>query len=147
MTPWRITVHCSSTDNGKLVTVDEIRAWHLARGFSDIGYHWVIYPDGACAPGRSETEAGAHVKGANQGNIGICLNGRDKFTSAQFVALDALIRRIFKQYNIVPANLFCHYQFPSAVSQGKSCPNIKAYDLHTWYFEEDQSAIKRYLLD
>lgn len=39
-------VHCSATAEGKDFTVAQIRQWHLARGFSDIGYHYVIYRDG-----------------------------------------------------------------------------------------------------
>lgn len=127
--------------------METIREWHLARGFTDCGYHWVIYPTGDTKPGRPENEQGSHVKGANEGNIGICLNGRDKFTTAQFDALRVLLDRLFAEYDIPAGNLFCHYQFPSAVAQGKTCPSIKAYDLHSWYFGEDEAAIKKYLLN
>lgn len=147
MKPWRVTLHCSDSPNGQKISVDEIRKWHVARGFSDVGYHWVVYPDGTLDPGRPESLIGAHVKGANQGNLGICLNGRDKFTRAQFETLDKLLRRIFRQHDILASNLFCHYQFASAVAQGKTCPNIKVYDLHTWYFEEDWAAIKKHLIE
>jgi hypothetical protein len=56
--------------------IAEIRRWHVQqRGWRDIGYHWVIDRDGAVAPGRKETEVGAHVEGHNRGTIGICLLG------------------------------------------------------------------------
>ena len=41
-----IIVHCSATPEGKDFTVQQIRQWHLQRGFSDIGYHYVVYRDG-----------------------------------------------------------------------------------------------------
>ena len=37
-----IIIHCSATPEGKDFTVDDIRRWHLARNFADIGYHYVI---------------------------------------------------------------------------------------------------------
>ena len=36
-------VHCSDSVTGD---VREIRQWHLARGWNDVGYHFVIRPDG-----------------------------------------------------------------------------------------------------
>ena len=37
-----IILHCSATPEGKDYSVDTIRKWHLQRGFSNIGYHYVI---------------------------------------------------------------------------------------------------------
>ena len=42
-----IIVHCSATPDGRPVTVQQIRQWHLQRKFADIGYHFVIYLDGS----------------------------------------------------------------------------------------------------
>ena len=36
----KIIVHCSATREGENFEVAEIRKWHLARGFNDIGYHF-----------------------------------------------------------------------------------------------------------
>ena len=33
----RIIVHCTATPEGRDVTVGEVRTWHLARNFSDVG--------------------------------------------------------------------------------------------------------------
>ena len=38
----RIILHCTATKEGAHVDVDTIRKWHLARNFSDIGYHYVV---------------------------------------------------------------------------------------------------------
>ena len=38
-----IIVHCSATSEGKDFTVLDIRRWHKLQGWSDIGYHYVVY--------------------------------------------------------------------------------------------------------
>jgi hypothetical protein len=53
--------------------VDEVRAWHKRQGWSDIGYHGLIAPDGSYADGRPFTKQGAHVKERNRGTIGLVL--------------------------------------------------------------------------
>ncbi|EMQ2877340.1 N-acetylmuramoyl-L-alanine amidase, partial [Vibrio navarrensis] len=70
-----ITIHCSATSPEQNIGVSEIRAWHRAKGWRDIGYHWVITRQGELQAGRPMTQQGAHVRGHNQGNIGICLIG------------------------------------------------------------------------
>jgi hypothetical protein len=111
-----IFIHCSATradwlENAPLADkVAEIDRWHRARGWSRIGYHWVIDRDGAVAPGRLETEIGSHVKGHNTGSIGICLvgghgsNENDPFaknyTPEQDWALRELIEKIRKRADI-----------------------------------------------
>ncbi|HJW81967.1 MAG TPA: N-acetylmuramoyl-L-alanine amidase [Acidiferrobacterales bacterium] len=96
-----IVIHCAATPNGKPFTVADIDAWHYQRGFrralafrqrqemnlAAIGYHWVIYTNGAVANGRHLDEIGAHVAGHNESSIGICLIGTDKFTFAQWASL------------------------------------------------------------
>ena len=72
-------VHCTATREGQHITVDQIRQWHLKRGWSDIGYHFVIYIDGTIAIGRPIQRVGAHVKGYNKNSIGITyVGGVDK---------------------------------------------------------------------
>lgn len=70
-----IIVHCSATPEGKDFTVTDIKKWHLARGFSDIGYHYVIYRDGSVHTGRDESKIGAHCTGHNSYSIGVCYIG------------------------------------------------------------------------
>ena len=55
-----IFIHCSATPPSMDISADDIRDWHLARGWSDIGYHAVIKRDGTIEAGRSEDRAGAH---------------------------------------------------------------------------------------
>ena len=71
----KIIVHCSATREGENYEVAEIRKWHLARGFSDIGYHFYIDLYGEIHKGRDISKIGAHCKGHNRNSIGICYCG------------------------------------------------------------------------
>mgnify|MGYP003624171788 FL=1 len=71
----KIIIHCSATPEGRDVQTKEIKQWHLDRGWSDIGYHFVIQLDGSIHDGRPVELSGAHAKGHNADSIGICYVG------------------------------------------------------------------------
>lgn len=72
----KIIVHCSATQEGRDISVDTIRKWHVeGRKWADIGYHYVVALDGSIDYGRPIHKQGAHVKGHNKGSIGICYIG------------------------------------------------------------------------
>lgn len=95
-----IVIHCSASRPSLDIGVREIRGWHLARGFKDIGYHVVIRRTGVIELGRPIPAIGAHVEGRNQDTVGVCLvGGLDdtgkavmNFTPSQWAAL-AITRR------------------------------------------------------
>ena len=101
-----LVVHHSASHPGTPASV--IRAWHIARGWSDIGYHWVIEGDGECVTGRPLEQAGAHVRGLNGYTAGVCLTGDNTkpdmgWSSPQIERLCALIasvRVVFPQMNV-----------------------------------------------
>lgn len=70
-----IIVHCSATPEGKDYTVDDIRRWHKQRGYSDVGYHYIVYRNGQLVQGRDVNIIGAHASGHNAHSIGICYIG------------------------------------------------------------------------
>jgi len=77
----KLTLHhaaCCSADDieeGKS-QVYWIQNFHQnGRGWNDIGYHFLVDRAGNIYQGRPETVIGAHVGGANTGNIGVCLLG------------------------------------------------------------------------
>lgn len=70
-----IVVHSSATRSGANIGVQEIDKWHKARGWSGVGYHFVITRDAALQHGRDVNDVGAHAKGKNSESIGICLVG------------------------------------------------------------------------
>lgn len=151
MKPRRITIHCSANSNGSLTTGEDIRRYHMAmppkgRGWTDIGYHMVVETCGGLFRGRADDHMGAHVEDHNDGNLGICLIGNNKFTRAQFAGLRFALDRWFASYDIMPSDLYCHYQWGTAKKQGKTCPNIPIDVIKDWYFGQNEDAIVPYLL-
>ena len=123
-----IIVHCSATPEGKDYTLDTIRQWHRQRGFSDIGYHYVIHPDGTVEDGRDVNIAGAHCSGHNSKSIGICYIGgmtadnkkaKDTRTEEQRKSLKALLMAMRKLYP--QAKIHGHRDFAA-----KACPSFDA---------------------
>lgn len=103
----QIIIHCSDTIEGKNFTVDDIRRWHKARGWTDIGYHYVVYLDGSIHKGRNEEVVGAHCEGHNAHSIGVCYIGgkeagtfraKDTRTKAQKEALIRLLMKLVCKY-------------------------------------------------
>ena len=128
-----IVVHCSATKPSMDIGASEIREWHKARGFKDIGYHFVIRRSGTIERGREESESGAHVEGWNSVSIGICLVGgidehgksEQNFTPAQMNALKSLLCIMLKKYE--GAELRGHRDFRGVM---KDCP---CFDVRSWY--------------
>ncbi|MCM1110848.1 MAG: N-acetylmuramoyl-L-alanine amidase [Clostridium sp.] len=131
-----IIIHCSATPAGRDVSVADIRSWHLARGFRDIGYHFVITLDGTIYSGRPVAQIGAHCLGHNANSIGVCYiggcDGRmrplDSRTPAQSLTLRRLIAILLKQYP--GATLHGHREFAA-----KACPS---YDVQTENYSADE---------
>lgn len=103
----RIILHCSATPEGAHFDVETIRKWHTdpspkGRGWSDIGYHYVIYLDGSVHIGRPINRSGAHTKGHNADSIGVCYVGgldtegkaKDTTTAAQDISIIKLVRAL-----------------------------------------------------
>ena len=127
-----IICHCSDSPFGDASVID---SWHRQKGWSGIGYNYVIlngYPksskkhvpekDGVIEEGRSLKKSGAHTIGFNKCGIGICLIGKDKFTIKQQIALIDLVLELMDIYNIPVENVLGHYETPKA--GGKKCPCI-----------------------
>ena len=132
-----IIIHCSATPEGRDYTVEDIRRDHKKQGWSDIGYHYVIYRDGSIHEGRDVDLVGAHCSknGHNQHSIGICyiggvenkpntpyalLKAKDTRTDAQKGALICLLYDLKKLYP--KAQIWGHRDFDS----GKECPSFDA---------------------
>lgn len=128
-----IIIHYTATPDGEEFSNAQIKASHLARGFSDIGYHWVIGLNGEIRKGRDESIAGAHCTGHNTRSVGICyvggcpprsVNGwrdigKDTRTPAQKAALIKLIKEVKERYP--NASVHGHNEFAN-----KPCPGFNA---------------------
>lgn len=119
-----IVIHCSDTENGD---VKSIRKYHIeVNGWDEIGYHYVILPDGTIEIGRPPDQIGAHVYGRNKDSLGICLIGKDRFTLKQFLSLRRLLDTLKGIYGVGISGVYCHYELDA---KGKSCPNFSKEDL------------------
>lgn len=123
-----IIVHCSATPPSMNVGADEIRKWHLARGFKDIGYHYVIRRDGTVDEGRPLGSPGAHCKSLNNCSVGICYVGGvaedgvtpdDTRTSRQEKALREVLLALLRLFP--DAEVHGHRDFAA-----KACPSFDA---------------------
>lgn len=124
-----IIVHCTDTKDGQPVTVEQVRQWHKAQGWSDIGYHYLVYLDGTIHIGRDVDISGAHCKGHNTHSIGVCYvggrssdgkPGKDTRTPKQHEALLSLLRMLRGVYP--QARIYGHRDFTNM----KTCPNFDA---------------------
>jgi len=125
-----------SLDEGK-TAVKSIQKFHQdGRGWSDIGYHFVVDMAGNIYQGRPETVLGAHVGGANTGNIGVCILGcyhppetsltcLDKMSSQTEKALIHLYSWIADSYDVEPSVLKGHRDYFGTTS----CPGDNVWPL------------------
>lgn len=123
-----IIIHCAATPEGKDFTVDDIRKWHLAQGWSDIGYHYVIGRHGELWEGRPVDNVGAHCVNHNRYSIGVCYVGgvakdgktpKDTRTLQQKAQLLLLLQELRKLYP--NAKIYGHRNFAK-----KDCPSFDA---------------------
>ena len=124
----KIIIHCSATPEGVFFDASRIDKWHRDRGWSGIGYHYVILLDGTIEYGRDIKKTGAHTLGHNTGSIGICYiggmdknmdNAKDTRTDAQKESLLLLLKTLKKLHP--QATIHGHNNFSS-----KKCPSFDA---------------------
>ena len=149
----KLTLHhaagfsADNIDEGK----EQLRAiqdlHQFVRGWSDIGYHFVVDKAGNIYQGRPETVIGAHVLDNNTGNIGVCVLGcyhppelycGDWLTDATTNSLVALYAWISGEYNYDPNVLRGHRDYPY---NNTSCPGNNVYEKLSWFRDE----IERYM--
>ena len=128
-----IIVHCTATPEGRNVSVEDITRWHIDRGFTTIGYHYVVLLDGTIERGRPEEQVGAHCKGHNSRSIGIAYVGgcdkamrpKDTRTTPQCASLAHLLKKLKAKYP--QATIYGHNELAN-----KACPS---FDVQKWINE------------
>ena len=124
-----LVVQCSDTDNNENLNATDIHKMHLNFGWDGIGYHKVILRSGIIENGRPEYWMGAHVKGKNKISLGVCLIGRDEFTSKQFISLQKILK--LWKISYPQAKIVGHCDTGNT---NKTCPN---FDVKTWLRNKD----------
>lgn len=130
--PQYIIIHHSGTENGN---ADIFRRSHKAKGWRDIGYHYIIgngtnSKDGLVEKGRVENTSGAHCNNdrMNFRSIGICLVGnfeKQKPTNKQLQSLEKLVRGLMNKYKIQYTRVLGHKEVKGAST---ACPG-KNFDM------------------
>lgn len=110
-------------------TPEQIKQWHLDKGWSDVGYHHLVDRFGNVYPGRPIWKQGAHCRGSNTDSIGICLVGdntkeKRKWTVFQVDAAEKLIRA----YRLLIPNIPFegHREMPKAHTL---CPGVDVHEV------------------
>lgn len=125
-----IIIHCTATRPDANCTVESIRRYHKSLGWHDIGYHYVIYPDGSVHSGRPIEQVGAHCPGHNAQSIGIVYVGgldadgrpADTRTPLQHLALLQLVQDLMEEHNIT--SIHGHNEYAT-----KACP---CFNVQQW---------------
>ncbi|MBI4345644.1 MAG: N-acetylmuramoyl-L-alanine amidase [Elusimicrobia bacterium] len=122
----------TSTLQESLAEIRFIQDFHqTGRGWSDVGYHYLVDGAGRIFRGRPIDARGAHVRGFNEGNIGISLLGNyhppydDAMTPAQREAVRRLGAWLRDRYGIQPSVLRGHRDY----NPRTDCPGDLTYAL------------------
>ena len=126
-----IIIHCTATPEGREHDVEDIRRWHLDRGWSDIGYHYLIKIDGTIEPGRPLERPGAHCKNRNRHSIGVVYVGgadaelkpKNTLTVEQDIAMLNLLDSLIDRFP--GATVHGHNEFSS-----KECPSFDVQEVY-----------------
>lgn len=127
-----LTIHCAATPEGRDVKASTIGEWDVAK-FGQVSYHFVVELDGTYVRTLRDDQKGAHVGGANTGNIGVCyVGGMDKtMARAKDTRTPAQAKAML---TIVQAYLG---KFPGLVVRGhRDWPKVKkdcpSFDVASW---------------
>lgn len=130
-----IIIHCTANRPRCKMTMQDFRRLHKSKGWSDVGYHYIVFEDGHVEPGRSINLPGSHCKrgGHNRYSIGIAYVGglnqfgitADTRTDAQKSALIGLLKQLNAKYHVP---IYGHRDF----DRGKACPCFDAKTEYSW---------------
>jgi len=122
-------------------TIKAIQRYHIIdNGWADIGYHYLIGPDGTIWAGRDPDIVGAHCGGTlrggrirefgNGGSIGICCIGNydaEEPSEAMVYNLCQLIVWLQREYGIHHQYLYGHRECQKP-PLAKTCPGKNLYE-------------------
>lgn len=157
----RIIIHHSASPD---ISANTIHGWHLQRGWSGIGYHYLIRQNGSIEAGRPLEMIGAHADPeVNSDSIGICLTGNfmdHAPTSQQIAALIQLVSWLRELYQVnleiwqhkdvaateCPGELFPWLEFNQALNGPVSNDNEGGNAVEPWKNELMTEAMDKKLI-
>jgi hypothetical protein len=116
----RITVHHdaivstdlrSSSDVAR--RIESIRRTHVQKGWADIGYHYVVDPQGRVWEGRPVYKQGAHVEDNNEHNLGVVVLGNFSVhapTAAATSSLERFVAQQMQRYRVPLGRVYTHQE-------------------------------------
>jgi N-acetyl-anhydromuramyl-L-alanine amidase AmpD len=130
----RVIVHHSASPL-RSTTSESVRGWHRDRGYSDVGYHFLIEANGAVALGRPLWVVGSHDQGENSTSLGVCVLGDWRPTKdgkrpgpEQWAALVRLCADLLDQLDLPTTALFGHRENEPATTPTE-CPGFDPAEL------------------
>lgn len=97
------------------------------RGWSDIGYHYLVDWEGRILEGRPVDRLGAHVENNNRGSIGVVLMGnfsKQRPTKKQAEGLKTLLAWLRSSFDMPAKEIRGHYAHKFTACPGTSLANI-----------------------
>ena len=128
-------------------TKEDIKKIHLAKGYSDIGYHKIILANGKVEQGRNDAVIGAQAFGANAYSLGICCIGNYETsipTEAVISSLVQVLVTLCKRHNLTVDKIIGHRDVAKMfnVPEGATaCPGKNLYAR----LDEIRTKVKTYL--
>ena len=127
-----IVHHSASPDTWDVARIDKE---HKERGFSGIGYHYLLRRDPGTgvwlvSQGRPVDQVGAHDQGQNSDSIGICLAGNysdSPIPAAAWETLLMVVAAVCKRFGLTQVNVEGHRENESKETPTE-CPG-KNFDL------------------
>lgn len=123
--PAKVIMHCAATPDDNEpgsrwyeLDISEVRKWHKAKGWRDVGYHYFIKRSGEIQEGRAVGTTGAHTLGHNDA-IGVCYAGMSEPTVAQLKSIRQLRDVLRRRHGISAFDWHCHNEFAN-----KDCPGF-----------------------
>ncbi len=134
-----IVVHCAATKPSMDIGVEEIRRWHMDKGWDDIGYHGVIRRDGTIEDGRPIEMRGAHCIPVNARSLAVVVvggMGEDmaaelNFKDVQYDSLKDLIATWMELYPRIGESLHPVLGHSNLEPQRK--PDCPGFDVRAWW--------------
>lgn len=111
--------------------IETIRKAHVGQEWADIGYHYIVDPLGNVWEGRPIRYQGAHVKPANERNMGVLVLGNfmdQRPSSAATTALDGFVSSQMKRLRIPLSRVYTHQELSPTACPGV---NLQRYMVET----------------
>lgn len=114
--------------------VQAVQQMHFDRGWSDVGYHFLLSQDGTWWQGRAQSTPqaklldglalGSHVGGRNTGNVGVSVMGyfhapkNHRMTDEATAALRAMLKALCERYSLDGSRIRGHKEWAATDCPG-----------------------------